>query len=185
MVSVRCLCYIYITYAGEQFGREEPEGLRGPLVKVYALLYSDKNNPEALSQLYKMMNYKPTSNKGEKLTTEQVANFLKVNKKEGDNYDDIMYYDDAKIKVTATPCRNWSSGRPSSSRRATSTPRSTSRPSKSTTSTTRPSTIRSRLCSIDQITTTSFNCSITLPLTIHTTAERNEIGWFSVEYQRK
>ena len=61
---------------------------------------SDKNNPEALSQLYKMMNYKPTSNKGEKLTTEQVANFLKVNKKEGDNYDDIMYYDDAKIKVT-------------------------------------------------------------------------------------
>jgi hypothetical protein len=26
--------------------------------------YSDKDNPEALSQLYKMMNYKPTSNKG-------------------------------------------------------------------------------------------------------------------------
>jgi hypothetical protein len=46
-----------------------------------------------------MMNYKPTNNKGEKLSTEQVANFLKVNKKEGDNYDDIMYYDDAKIKV--------------------------------------------------------------------------------------
>ena len=46
-----------------------------------------------------MMNYKPTSNKGENLTTEQVANFLKDNKKEGDNYDDIMYYDDAKIKV--------------------------------------------------------------------------------------
>jgi hypothetical protein len=47
-----------------------------------------------------MMNYKPTSAKGEKLTTEQVANFLKVNKKnEGDVYDDIMYYDDAKIKV--------------------------------------------------------------------------------------
>ena len=46
-----------------------------------------------------MMNYKPTSNKGEKLTTEQVAKFLKVNKgKEGDVYDDIMYYDDAKIK---------------------------------------------------------------------------------------
>lgn len=52
-----------------------------------------------MSQLYKMMNYKPTSNKGEKLTTEQVANFLKVNKKEGDTYDDVMYYDDAKIKV--------------------------------------------------------------------------------------
>lgn len=67
---------------------------------MYARPDSDKNNPEALSQLYKMMNYKPTSNKGEKLTTEQVANFLKVNKKEGDNYDDIMYYDDAKIKVT-------------------------------------------------------------------------------------
>ena len=72
-----------------------------------ALLYKctcphnpDKNNPEALSQLYKMMNYKPTSSKGEKLTTEQVANFLKVNKKnQGDVYDDIMYYDDAKIKV--------------------------------------------------------------------------------------
>lgn len=61
--------------------------------------YSDKDNAEALSQLYKMMNYKPTNTKGEKLTTEQVANFLKVNKKkEGDVYDDIMYYDDAKIK---------------------------------------------------------------------------------------
>lgn len=46
-----------------------------------------------------MMNYKPTSSKGEKLTTQQVANFLKVNKKkEGDVYDDIMYYDDTKIK---------------------------------------------------------------------------------------
>ena len=45
-----------------------------------------------------MMNYKPTSNKGDKLTTEQVANFLKVGKKEGDVYDDVMYYDDAKIK---------------------------------------------------------------------------------------
>lgn len=46
-----------------------------------------------------MMNYKPANNKSEKLTTEQVANFLKVNKnKEGDVYDDIMYYDDAKIK---------------------------------------------------------------------------------------
>ena len=46
------------------------------------------------------MNYKPTSVKGEKLSTEQVANFLKVNKKsEGEAYDDIMYYDDAKIKV--------------------------------------------------------------------------------------
>lgn len=66
---------------------------------MYTLTYIDKNNPEALSQLYKMMNYKPTSNKGEKLTTEQVANFLKVNKKQGDVYDDIMYYDDAKIKV--------------------------------------------------------------------------------------
>lgn len=66
---------------------------------MYNLTYIDKNNPEALSQLYKMMNYKPTSNKGEKLTTEQVANFLKVNKKQGDVYDDIMYYDDAKIKV--------------------------------------------------------------------------------------
>jgi hypothetical protein len=53
-----------------------------------------------------MMNYKPTSNKGEKLTTEQVANFLKVNKKEGDNYDDIMYYDDAKIKVLFSLFRN-------------------------------------------------------------------------------
>jgi hypothetical protein len=53
-----------------------------------------------------MMNYKPTSNKGDKLTTEQVANFLKVNKKEGDNYDDIMYYDDAKIKVRSYLFRN-------------------------------------------------------------------------------
>ena len=63
------------------------------------IVHSDKDNPEALSQLYKMMNYKPASTKSEKLTTEQVANFLKVNKnKEGDVYDDIMYYDDAKIK---------------------------------------------------------------------------------------
>lgn len=53
-----------------------------------------------------MMNYKPTNNKGEKLSTEQVANFLKVNKKEGDNYDDIMYYDDAKIKVFLLKLRN-------------------------------------------------------------------------------
>lgn len=80
---------------------------------MYLILYSDKNNPEALSQLYKMMNYKPTSNKGDKLTTEQVANFLKVNKKEGDNYDDIMYYDDAKIKVYPFLYRNWSSDKPS------------------------------------------------------------------------
>ena len=65
---------------------------------MYFPLNVDKNNPEALSQLYKMMNYKPTTNKGDKLTTEQVANFLKVGKKEGDVYDDIMYYDDAKIK---------------------------------------------------------------------------------------
>ena len=65
---------------------------------MYYRLNVDKNNPEALSQLYKMMNYKPTTNKGEKLTTEQVASFLKVGKKEGDVYDDIMYYDDAKIK---------------------------------------------------------------------------------------
>lgn len=79
------------------------------LEKCTFLSYSDKNNPEALSQLYKMMNYKPTSNKGEKLTTEQVANFLKVNKKnEGDVYDDIMYYDDAKIKVIFyIKVRNW------------------------------------------------------------------------------
>lgn len=105
------LCYIY--YAGRQFCGEEPEGLRGPLVEVYAPFDLDKNNPEALSQLYKMMNYKPTSNKGEKLTTEQVANFLKVNKKEGDNYDDIMYYDDAKIKVPLGLARNSCCGRPS------------------------------------------------------------------------
>jgi hypothetical protein len=83
----------------EQLGGKEFEGFRGAAGEVYLCCESDKNNPEALSQLYKMMNYKPTSNKGDKLTTEQVANFLKVNKKEGDTYDDIMYYDDAKIKV--------------------------------------------------------------------------------------
>ena len=98
----RCSFELYIYYAGRQFCGEEFEGFRSPLIEVYSPSYPDKNNPEALSQLYKMMNYKPTSNKGEKLTTEQVANFLKVNKKEGDNYDDIMYYDDAKIKVTST-----------------------------------------------------------------------------------
>lgn len=63
---------------------------------------ADKNNPEALSQLYKMMNYKPQTGKGERLTNDQVANFLKLNKKgsETDMYDDIIYYDEAKIKVT-------------------------------------------------------------------------------------
>lgn len=61
----------------------------------------DKHNPEALSQLYKMMNYKPQTGKGERLTTDQVANFLKLNKKgsESEMYDDIIYYDEAKIKV--------------------------------------------------------------------------------------
>jgi hypothetical protein len=44
-----------------------------------------------------MMNYKPSSGKGEKLSAEQVAKFLRGGK-EGDAYDDIMYYDDAKIK---------------------------------------------------------------------------------------
>ncbi len=34
------------------------------LDKCKSFNYKDKNNPEALSQLYKMMNYKPTSNKG-------------------------------------------------------------------------------------------------------------------------
>ena len=68
---------------------------------MYPSCNSDKNNPEALSQLYKMMNSKPTTTKGEKLSNEQVANFLKLNKngKETDMYDDIMYYDEAKIKV--------------------------------------------------------------------------------------
>lgn len=68
---------------------------------MYNIPHIDKNNPEALSQLYKMMNYKPTTTKGQKLSNEQVANFLKLNKngKETDVYDDIMYYDEAKIKV--------------------------------------------------------------------------------------
>ena len=35
-----------------------------PSSKNVPLPHPDKNNPEALSQLYKMMNYKPTSNKG-------------------------------------------------------------------------------------------------------------------------
>lgn len=39
------------------------------LEKCTILFILDKDNPEALSQLYKMMNYKPTSNKGEKLST--------------------------------------------------------------------------------------------------------------------
>lgn len=51
------------------------------LQKCNMTFYLDKDNAEALSQLYKMMNYKPTTTKGQKLTTEQVANFLKVNKK--------------------------------------------------------------------------------------------------------
>jgi hypothetical protein len=49
-----------------------------------------------------MMNYKPQTGKGERLSTEQVANFLKLNKKGGNEsemYDDIIYYDEAKIKV--------------------------------------------------------------------------------------
>ena len=77
-----------------------------------------------------MMNYKPTSNKGEKLTTEQVANFLNVNKKEGDTYDDIMYYDDAKIKVILVLFSNSFWDRLSWLRRVTSTQKSTSKPSR-------------------------------------------------------
>jgi hypothetical protein len=70
---------------------------------MYMIWYVDKNNPEALSQLYKMMNYKPQTGKGERLTNDQVANFLKLNKKgsETDMYDDIIYYDEAKIKVNS------------------------------------------------------------------------------------
>lgn len=52
--------------------------------------------------MYKMMNYKPQTGKGERLSTDQVANFLKLNKKGGNEsemYDDIIYYDEAKIKV--------------------------------------------------------------------------------------
>ena len=48
------------------------------------------------------MNYKPQTGKGERLSTDQVANFLKLNKKggtESEMYDDIIYYDEAKIKV--------------------------------------------------------------------------------------
>jgi hypothetical protein len=93
--------------------------------------YADKNNPEALSQLYKMMNYKPQTGKGERLTNDQVANFLKLNKKgnETDMYDDIIYYDEAKIKVCSFGSfRNSSFGRASSLPRATSIPRSTSKP---------------------------------------------------------
>lgn len=50
------------------------------LEKCNKFIKIDKNNPEALSQLYKMMNYKPSSGKVEKLSTDQVAKFLKVNK---------------------------------------------------------------------------------------------------------
>ena len=79
--------------------KKTSKNLKPSWKNVTIIVHSDKDNPEALSQLYKMMNYKPASTKSEKLTTEQVANFLKVNKnKEGDVYDDIMYYDDAKIK---------------------------------------------------------------------------------------
>jgi hypothetical protein len=48
-----------------------------------------------------MMNYKPQTGKGERLSTEQVANFLKLNKKgsESEMYDDIIYYNEEKIKV--------------------------------------------------------------------------------------
>jgi hypothetical protein len=47
------------------------------------------------------MNYKPQTGKGERLSTEQVANFLKLNKKgsESEMYDDIIYYNEEKIKV--------------------------------------------------------------------------------------
>lgn len=66
------------------------------LEKCKTVVDVDKNNPEALSQLYKMMNYKPQTGKGERLSTDQVANFLKLNKKggsESEMYDDIIYYD--------------------------------------------------------------------------------------------
>jgi hypothetical protein len=46
-----------------------------------------------------MMNYKPTSSNGEKLTTQQDGCFPEGKQEEGDVYDDIMYYDDAKELV--------------------------------------------------------------------------------------
>jgi len=98
-----------------------------------------------------MMNYKPTSNKGEKLTTEQVANFLKVNKKnEGDVYDDIMYYDDAKIKVIFyNKLRNWFWDKHFWSQRDILTLKNTSKQSRLTILMTKHSITKSDRCLID------------------------------------
>lgn len=63
--------------------------------------FEDRNNPNALSQIYKIMNYKPPNNaEATQIENDTMKEFLKVNKgtSEFDLYDDILYYDDNKIR---------------------------------------------------------------------------------------
>ncbi|KAL4439061.1 hypothetical protein ABPG74_008836 [Tetrahymena malaccensis] len=66
------------------------------------LLDKYRNNPNALSQIYKIMNYKPTPQNQESnlIDNDTMKEFLKVNKgtSEFDLYDDILYYDENKIR---------------------------------------------------------------------------------------
>lgn len=63
----------------------------------------DRNDPEAWSQIYKVINYKPTQNipKGQTLDHEKIREFLRLGKQgnqEFDPYDDMIYFDDNKVK---------------------------------------------------------------------------------------
>ncbi|CAK63934.1 unnamed protein product (macronuclear) [Paramecium tetraurelia] len=67
------------------------------------LLEKYRNDPEAWSQIYKVINYKPTQNipKGQSLDPEKIREFLRLGKpgtQEFDPYDDMIYFDDNKVK---------------------------------------------------------------------------------------
>ncbi|CAD8105705.1 unnamed protein product [Paramecium primaurelia] len=67
------------------------------------LLDKYRNDPEAWSQIYKVINYKPTQNipKGQSLDPEKIREFLRLGKpgtQEFDPYDDMIYFDDNKVK---------------------------------------------------------------------------------------
>ncbi|CAD8212568.1 unnamed protein product [Paramecium octaurelia] len=67
------------------------------------LLDKYRNDPEAWSQIYKVINYKPTQNipKGQSLDPEKIREFLRLGKpgaQDFDPYDDMIYFDDNKVK---------------------------------------------------------------------------------------
>ncbi|CAK62805.1 unnamed protein product (macronuclear) [Paramecium tetraurelia] len=70
---------------------------------IDAINFKDRNDPEAWSQIYKVINYKPTQNipKGQSLDPEKIREFLRLGKpgaQDFDPYDDMIYFDDNKVK---------------------------------------------------------------------------------------